>query len=349
MSNTKRGSGAFNPDWLVAAFHALPDAILVLDGNGRVRLANAAATEFFGAVLTEWTLEDLAKTEPDFGLVPIGLPGDITNVRQTLKIHSERLSRDYLLTLVGYIQGYVVLLRDLTDAHDQEDFKHDMLRLATHDLRSPLALIISYCELMLLEIPEALPDLTQYVSIIHEAADRMKLLLDAVLHVERFRTVPLDLRRTVNPVDLIGAAVDNMRALAAQKNQQLLVALRPDLGLLTVDVLFIQEAMENLIGNAIKYTPEGGQITVRAYTGDERFQFVVEDTGIGIGAEHLPHVFEAFYRAKQPGTENIEGTGLGLSLVKAAVERHQGSVWVESSVGKGSRFGFWLPLQAEKE
>lgn len=349
MSNTNRSTSALDFDWLTAAFHALPDAVLVLDQNGRVRMANTAASQFFGTVLTGWTLDDLVKVEPDFGLLQMESADASAGFRQTLKIRSERQQRDFSVVMVSFLKGYVVLLRDFSDVLDQENFKDEMLRLASHDLRSPLALIISYCELMLLEIPAALPDLLQYADIIRQSAEKMKLLLDAVLHVERFRTIPLDLQRAVDPVDLIETVVDTMRVLAVQKEQHLTMNLQPHLGILSVDPVLIQEAMENLIGNAIKYTPARGRITIRAYVEDNRFHFVVEDTGIGIGAAHLPHIFEAFYRAKQPGTETIEGTGLGLSLVKAAVERHQGEVWVESEVGKGSRFGFWLPLHAEKE
>jgi copper ion binding protein len=154
---------------------------------------------------------------------------------------------------------------------------------------------------------------------------------------------------TVRRSDLIQAVVNNIQPSATQKNQQLTVEVKPDVGMLVADPVFIQEAIDNLLNNAIKYTPAGGRIAVHAYSQDNNFHFVVEDNGVGIGPEHLPHLFEAFYRAKQRGTETIEGTGLGLSLVKAAVERHQGGVWVESEVGKGSRFGFWLPLQPQKE
>lgn len=349
MSNTEHRAGALDFDLLAAVFHALPDEVLVLDQNGRVQMANAAATQFFGAVLTGWALDDLVKVEPDFGLLHIEPDTDLSAVYQTLKIHSERLSREFSLVMAGFIEGYVLILHDLTDMLDQEQFKNEMLQLASHDLRSPLALILSYCELMLVEIPEALPDLRQYVDIIRQSADKMKRMLDAVLQVERFRTVPLELRDVVNPVDLIEMAVDNMHALAVQKGQQLVVDLPPHLGMLRVDTLLIQEAIENLIGNAIKYTQTRNQITVHAYVEERHFHLVVEDSGVGIGVEHLPHIFEAFYRARQPGTEAIEGSGLGLSLVKTAVERHQGEVWVESEVGKGSRFGFWLPLYPEKD
>jgi signal transduction histidine kinase len=110
---------------------------------------------------------------------------------------------------------------------------------------------------------------------------------------------------------------------------------------LVADPMLIAEAMENYVSNAVKYTPKKGRITVRAYSQEDRFHFIVEDNGIGIADEHLPHLFEPYYRP--PGTVE-QGYGIGLNLVKTIVERHRGGVWVESIEKVGSRFGLWLPL-----
>jgi signal transduction histidine kinase len=100
--------------------------------------------------------------------------------------------------------------------------------------------------------------------------------------------------------------------------------------------------MNNLLGNAIKYTPDGGTITINIYTEEDRFYFTVKDTGYGIPADQQLHIFEANFRA--PATAHIGGTGVGLSLVKEVIERHGGQVWFTSEEGHGSTFGFWLPL-----
>jgi signal transduction histidine kinase len=113
------------------------------------------------------------------------------------------------------------------------------------------------------------------------------------------------------------------------------------------DPVLIRQAMENLIGNAIKYTHEGGKVTVYADIDDGRFNFSVADSGIGISEEYLPYVFESFYRVPDTDFEAITGKGLGLSLVKNVIERHSGKVWVESRRGKGSTFGFWIPAREE--
>lgn len=351
MSKTLYASGALDMDLLVAVLRVLPDVVLIIDQHQRVQLANSAAVHFLGKEAEGCTLDDLASMDAAFVPLTTLATGTTLDEQQTYEVHSVRHKRDFTMNVAALPDrnSYVVQLHDVTALLDRSRFKDEMLNLASHDMRAPLALVASYCELMLMEIPPAFPELLSYVEVIREAADKMKVMLDAILHIERVRTLPLELRQMVNPVNLIQAVVSNIQPSATHKKQELVMEVKPDIGVLEADPIFIQEAMENLLNNAVKYTPDGGRIAVRAYTQNDHFHFMVEDNGIGIGEEHLPHLFEAFYRAKQRGTEVIEGTGLGLSLVKAAIERHEGEVWVESEVGKGSRFGFWLPMQPQKE
>ena len=111
----------------------------------------------------------------------------------------------------------------------------------------------------------------------------------------------------------------------------------------------LQQAYSNFIGNAVKYTPPEGDITVRAWVENSQFMFEVEDNGYGIPSDRQERIFERFYRAHAPGTEKITGTGLGLSLVKTVVERHGGEVWLQSEEGIGSIFGCALPLMEDAE
>ena len=106
----------------------------------------------------------------------------------------------------------------------------------------------------------------------------------------------------------------------------------------------LRQAISNLVDNAIKYTPEGGTVTVGLALQGGRFAFRVTDTGYGISPQRQLRLFERFYRALEPETDHIPGTGLGLSLVKTVIERHGGEVWFESTLGEGSTFGFWLPV-----
>ena len=240
--------------------------------------------------------------------------------------------------------GYMVILRDITTMRDLNRFKDEMLKMASHDLRSPLALIVGYCSLIALDTPEDSPT-QEYLTSILRATERMQGLLDDLLRVEQIRKSPLELHQKVDFCELFETALEHVRPQAEQKHH-IIEEERwlDDVPLVTLNPVLIREAMENLISNAIKYTPDGGRICVRAFAQENQLHFNVEDNGIGIPKEHLPRIFETFYRAKQAGSEGIEGRGLGLSLVKTIIERHGGEVWVESEHESGSRFGFWIPM-----
>jgi signal transduction histidine kinase len=171
----------------------------------------------------------------------------------------------------------------------------------------------------------------------------MGTLIDDLLRVERIRTSPLELHEQVDIEALVKIVLVNTRYSAQTKNHKMASELDlPKSPRLNADPVLIRQAMENLINNAIKYSDKGGKITVRAYVEGPKFHFSVADTGIGIASEHLPFVFEPFFRVNASAPE--KGSGLGLSLVKTVIERHHGEVWVKSQSGKGSQFGFWLPL-----
>jgi two-component system phosphate regulon sensor histidine kinase PhoR len=216
--------------------------------------------------------------------------------------------------------------------------------MASHDLRSPLALITGYCDVIEMDLPPDMPNLLGYLEAVRRTTTRMDNLLMDLLRIERIQSSPLELHQPIVMQTLLATIMEHSQPGASQKNQQLIADFHDLPEQIIADPIMIREAMENLVSNAIKYTPENGQIIVRVFSRETALYFVVEDNGVGIGPEHLPKLFTSFYRAKQAGTEHIDGTGVGLSLVKTVVERHQGKVWVESKEGVGSQFGFWLPL-----
>lgn len=341
---------------LEAVLHAMPDLLLVLDETGTILLTNEAAARFvapqaapeslIGRPLAEFSQQDSALLFIEQTISEPNIPAQ----NWSFEIRSEQLRRDYLVSITEWeatsrsTKGFVVVMRDVTTLLDLNRFKDEMLRMASHDLRSPLALIVGYCSLIELDTPPDSP-VREYLQVILRASERMKGLLDALLRVEQIRKSSLELNECVVFSELVTAALNNTQPLIDTKSQTVELDMRlDDVPGISINQLLIREAMENLINNASKYTPEGGHIIVRAYAKDHKLHFAVEDNGIGIPKDHLPRLFQSFYRVKQPGTENIEGRGQGLSLVKTVIERHNGEVWVESELGVGSRFGFWLPL-----
>jgi signal transduction histidine kinase len=336
-----------------AVLQAIPVVLLVLDDQGKILLINAAGAELLGGAqqnIVGQYLEDFAQA--DRGLTPIL---DIVKHPEasgrfwSFETRSELHKLDFTVSVSMWetlnTAGYAVVMYDVTTSRDLHRFKDEMLKVASHDLRGPLSLIGGYCDLINEDLPEDSPHLREYLQVIGRSVDRMNGLLDDLLRVEQVRSSPLELREPVDLNDVVATVVEHTRPLADQKHQLFRVHLpRERLPTLHADRVQIREAMDNLVGNAIKYTPAGGRITLLAYTKEGYFHFVVEDNGVGIPEEHLSRIFDSYYRAKQDGTEGIEGTGLGLSLVKAVVERHAGEVWVRSEPGVGSQFGFWLPL-----
>jgi signal transduction histidine kinase len=243
--------------------------------------------------------------------------------------------------------GYVLMFHDVTTLHELDRFRTDMLRMASHDLRSPLALIAGYCDLATMDLKNqaaAAPAL-EYINSIRRTTDRMDELLGDLLRLDRFQSAQADLLESIPLQDFLQALMDHT-LLAAQPGKHTITTNFYNLpAMLTADPAMLREAMDNLVSNAIKYTPPGGKIQIDAYSANNCFYFAVNDTGIGISQEYQPKLFKSFFRVRQPGTERIPGSGLGLSLVKTVAERHGGDVWVESESGIGSQFGFWIPLR----
>ncbi|MBE0690261.1 MAG: PAS domain-containing protein [Anaerolineae bacterium] len=340
---------------LEEVLRAMPDVLLVLDADGTLLMINEAGVELMGgqdefAVLGK-NLRDLQSDDSALTLVVEIVDSPLqSGQRWSFEAHSDQHKRDYVVNISVWEQepggkaGYVVVMRDITQMRDLNRFKDEMLQMASHDLRSPLALIVGYCSLMQMDVdPEE--KVAEYLGIVQQQTERMTGLLDDLLRVEKIRTSPLELYERVDFQDVVNSALNNIRASVDAKQQRLSAVLRLDNApTILLSPPLIRETMANLLSNAVKYTPEGGRIAVTSYMEDQRAYFVVEDNGIGIPPESLPRLFTSFYRVRQPGSEDVEGRGLGLSLVKSIIERHNGEVWAESTVGVGSRFGFWLPI-----
>lgn len=342
---------------LQGILYAMPDLLMVLDHHFSFVLVNEQ-----GGTLLSRTLDADHFRDQNFAAF-LGDDQLLHHIHEIISTPPEERAghswsfegrsnvtqRDYMVTIALWENptaepGYVIVLRDITQLRDLNRFKDEMLTMASHDLRSPLALIVGYCSLIELDTPPESP-IHEYLEIIQRSTERMKGLLDDLLRVEQIRNSAMEMNEQVDFEALIGQVVHNMMPSADAKQQTLDTDLSLDnLPDILLNPIFIRETMENLVNNAIKYTPAGGQIRISAHQENDRLYFAVQDNGIGIPEKDIPRLFQSFFRARQPGTENIEGRGFGLSLVKTIIERHKGQVWVESEQGKGSRFGFWLPI-----
>ncbi len=227
-----------------------------------------------------------------------------------------------------------------------EQTKTDMLRIASHDLRNPLMSVMSALQLLQMDHAQAFdPDQQRYLNTIQREAQRMHQIIRDILSAERAEIYAAgQSQEEINLCELVRGVCADF-ASRAEEHAQVLNMLLPDTPLLVHgDAVQLQEALENLISNAIKYTPAGGRITIQLFQQGQQAVLKVEDTGYGIAPEQQHRLFRPFSRIRTRENMAIEGTGLGLHLVKNIIERHNGQIIFDSVHGQGSVFGFALPL-----
>ncbi|HEX8271802.1 MAG TPA: ATP-binding protein [Longimicrobiaceae bacterium] len=233
-------------------------------------------------------------------------------------------------------------------AREAVQARDEVLSVVAHDLRNPVGTVIMAANLVLDEIPagERAFD-RKYLGIIRRSAERMDRLIQDLLEVKRLETGKLVLER--RPDDLgrvLSESVEMLRPMAAAATLRLEEEVPPGLPRVLVDGLRVQQVLSNLVGNALKFTPVGGVITLRAEARGAEVQVSVADTGPGISPEQLPHVFGRFW---QGGSKDGLGVGLGLAIAKGLVEAHGGRIWVESEPGHGTVFSFTVPVASEEQ
>ncbi len=246
----------------------------------------------------------------------------------------------------GQINGVVHIVHDLTQHKEVEQLKDEFLSLVSHELRTPLHHIKGFASSLLQTDvtwdPETQRDFLE--SINHEV-DRLSDLVDKILHLSRLRAGALPMEKTWWSVaDIVEAALQHHNRIHKRPVQ---VVLDENLPPICVDGRQIEVVLRNLLENAVKYTPEGTPITLGARQVDGHVLFWVEDQGPGIPPEERERIFDYFYRGRERRTS--AGTGLGLAICKRIVEAHGGRIWVESDVGKGTRFNFTLPCHPPQQ
>ncbi|PJF36091.1 MAG: hypothetical protein CUN49_07270 [Candidatus Thermofonsia Clade 1 bacterium] len=245
------------------------------------------------------------------------------------------------------------LTEELTEAtkqlRDMDRMKTQMLQMTSHQLKNPLFSALSTLENLQHEVREmANSDLEESLNIIRSELQRMERIVSNILNLERVQNGKFAFSE-LNIELIIEAAVRDFSRQAQQRHIALEVACEAPLPPLRGDRHFLTQALANVLENALKFTPEGGTVSVHAALIEACIVIKVSDTGIGIPPSDLSRVFERFFRAEQPNMAHARGSGLGLSLVKAVVDAHNGRVWLESELGKGTTVYMALPALTEPE
>lgn len=340
---------------------AAADAIYGLDKEQNVVFANPATTAITGFELDDlrgqnvnelmdYTRPDGSKfrsTEsPTFKAVHLGIASDVTN-EIFKRVDGSSFPVEYTATPVGNdddVVKCVVVLRDISERRALEKAKDEFISLVSHELRTPLTSIRGSLGLLaggaVGDIP---PSAKRMIDIAAGNTDRLVRLINDILDIERMESGKASLERDERNVgDLIVQAVDEMRG-AATAGKVVLVPQPMDIAV-WADGDRIVQTLANLIGNAIKFSPEGGEVTVSATTNGTEAVLFVSDHGRGIPPEKLDAVFGRFQQVDASDSREKGGTGLGLAICQSIVQQHEGRIWVESTVDVGSTFLFSLPL-----
>jgi signal transduction histidine kinase/CHASE3 domain sensor protein len=325
-----------------AVFYAIADGVLLTDPFGRVTAVNRALE-----ALTGWT-EDEARGRTYAEVLPIaedqvGGPADLVS-RYGRKV-PVTVSSAPIFDARGRVVGGVDVIRDVSKEREIDEVKSALISTVSHELRTPLTLIHGFAELLVLRDMPVERQRSSAVEIL-DASRRLARLIDDLLSVSRMESGRLVL--DPRPLDL-GTVVERIlspfRAMAA--THTLRAKLPGSLPVIWGDPDKVEQILTNLVGNAIKYSPGGGEVLVTVEHDGDSVQVSVRDQGIGMSPRDMGQLFEKFYRVDRDEVRRAGGTGLGLYITKRLVEMHGGRLWAESWPGVGSVFSFTLPTSDE--
>jgi two-component system phosphate regulon sensor histidine kinase PhoR len=326
--------------------NSIQDGVLLLDQENRILVINPAAQKAFGLGFGELAGTPVREAiqHPDFA----GLLESITD--NPLKYY-EIAFEDGRVYSAQYTPipeiGAVITLADITHLKMLDRLKNDFIHTISHDLRSPLTSIMGYVEL-LDRVGPLNDQQKQFIRHVQNSIQSITALVNDLLDLGRIEA-GFDTRKDEVALEtVLRYTLDNLGRQIEDKKQNLQLNIGENLPVIRGNPIRLRQMTDNLLVNAIKYTPENGVITVNLHVEDGQVIFEVADTGVGIPPTDQQHIFEKFYRASNAPKET-PGTGLGLAIVKSIVDNHLGRIWVESSVGKGTKFTVVLPTLNETE
>jgi len=241
--------------------------------------------------------------------------------------------------------GAVIVLHDITELRKLERVRRDFVANVTHEFKTPLTAIQGFAETLLAGAIDDPQNRIRFLEIILEHSRRLARLTDDLLKLSKMDADRLELEiRRLSVSQFVESCIETTHRPAAERDLRISVNLPERLPDIAADRRRLAEVLQNLLDNAMQYTPAGGQIMVSASANGPEVTFTVSDTGIGIPQADQPRIFERFYRVDVARSREVGGTGLGLSIAKHLVEAHGGRIWVESEVGQGSQFHFTVPI-----
>jgi two-component system sensor histidine kinase VicK len=339
---------------LASVLSNMNDGVIATDEHGKVIVANRQAKRMLQLGEQDITGRDisdiLGMTEEQIREYVQGKTSSVTiqvgnaDEGDSTKI---RIVFTPILRRGETTSGTIAMLQDITDQEKLEDARREFVANVSHELRTPLTTMKSYLEALddgAIEDPSLAH---RFVGVMRNETERMIRLVNDLLHLSR-----LDSRKAMiskvptNVADMLEEVADRFSFQLDQKSISIQLIVERDIGEVLLDRDQIDQVLDNLVSNSIKYTPEGGAIVVRARkTERDWLEISVQDNGIGIPRKDLSRIFDRFYRVDKARSRNMGGTGLGLSIAREIVKAHGGSISLDSELNKGTRVAFTLPVQ----
>ena len=334
----------------------MTDGVLATNRRGKITMINDMAKKQLGVqkeeVLNKSILE-LLKIEDEYDLRDL-----ITQIPE-LMIDSQDANGEYLSLRVrfalvrresGFISGLVAVLHDTTEQEKEERERRLFVSNVSHELRTPLTSVKSYLEALdegALSEPVA-PD---FIKVSLDETNRMMRMVTDLLHLSRIDNatshLDVELINFTAFITFILNRFDKMRGPDEEKKYELVRDYPITSVWIEIDTDKMTQVIDNILNNAIKYSPDGGKITVTMKTTDDQMILSISDQGLGIPKQDLPRIFDRFYRVDRARSRAQGGTGLGLSIAKEIIKQHNGFIWAKSEYGKGSTFTIVLPYDKD--
>ena len=332
-----------------ALIDTISDGVILVDDRGSLIYSNNTALKLLGIpkISPEVSVPRSVKNEAFFkGLTDmmalkekylrIEIDAPVETETSTVLKSFRIISNQFLLATLKR-PGRVLIIRDITSEKEIEKAKEDFFHMITHDMRAPLSTLQGYTELLMKKIPSS-PSTDKYLTSMLYSSRRLRGMIDDILNTTKLErgnmTLSLD---QVDAGAIVTRVRENHEPVAGPKNIKLSVVLPPSPIIVTADPGLLERVITNLMGNSLKFTPGGGSITLSTWEDKEKVFFAVEDTGPGIPENKRKEIFEKYSQMEE---HKSMGFGLGLAMCKMTVELHKGDIWVESEVGKGSKFIF---------
>jgi len=336
---------------LKAILEDISNGIVAVDAQSNILLANPAAKELFGInddVTGRYFLEVFFDSRLDRALLNVVNKGIKSSITIRTKLEEPKIVKIDAapLRIDGLTVGAVMLMQDITELHKLEQMRSDFAANVSHELKTPLTSIKGFADTLLEGAVEDMGTAKKFLEIIGIEADRLSRLINDILSLSEIELNKGNtFSKRINISAILKDTIEMMKSHARAKEISLGYLFANDEVWLNANIDRIKQMAINLIDNAIKYTPQGGSITILLEDPGDRIIIRVKDTGIGIAGEHIPRIFERFYRVDKGRSRTMGGTGLGLAIVKHIVKSMNGHIEVNSEPGKGTEFTIHIPAR----